>query len=58
MTTLDDLARWRGFGLHRSKARDRVWLTLDGGLFSPRCGHDEETARTLLAPAKWSTPTP
>jgi len=58
MTPLEDLARWRGFGLHRSKARDRVWLTLGDTLFSPRRGHDEEAARALLAPAKSSTPTP
>jgi hypothetical protein len=57
MTRLEDLADWRGFGLHRSKARDRVWLTIGGTLFSPRCGHDEATARALLAPAKSSTPT-
>ena len=56
--TLEDLARWHGMTVHRSRVRDRVWLILGERLFSPRCGHDEATAKALLAPAKRSTPTP
>lgn len=55
---LEQIAEWRGFTVHRSRCRDRVWLILDGRLFSPRCGHDEATARALLALERSSTPTP
>lgn len=56
--TLEQLAEWRGMEVRRSRIRDRCWLILDGRLFSPRAGHDEATAKALLAPAKSSMPAP
>ncbi|KRF19402.1 hypothetical protein ASG90_20530 [Nocardioides sp. Soil797] len=49
---LDQLAAWRGFELRRGR-RDpsRLWLVLDGQLFTRAAGTDEETIRTILAPA-------
>lgn len=55
---LERLAEWHGMEVRRSRHRDRVWLVLDGRLFSPRSGHDEATARALLGPARSSTPAP
>ena len=51
--TLEQLADWHGFTVRRSRHRDRVWLIRDGRLFSPRGGHDEATARSLLAPGNF-----
>jgi hypothetical protein len=48
--TLERLAEWRGFELHRGRYGGRVWLIRDGQLFSPRRGTDEATARMILAP--------
>lgn len=48
--TLEQIAECRGFAVRRSrKVPGRVWLIRDGRLFSPAGGHDEATARSILA---------
>ncbi|WP_019874168.1 hypothetical protein [Sporichthya polymorpha] len=56
MSTLDSLARKRGFTVRRGKT-GRVWLVRDDQLFSPAYGIDESRAIAILS-AMPSVPSP